>query len=181
VDAAGGGTQLWRAVGVQADTLALDSGRVYYACIHTDPRLPQRRDKIAEVGALDAGTGAHLWSWGTPTDTAALLQLWGLRTPAMLADAAKKSWRRVAAILAYPRPRQSRRQVLRSEFKAGQWRQPYGLHSANNALWLEAQDGLVFVGTRLGLFALAGDDGHLRWHAVPDVDLSFVEPALPPV
>ena len=50
--------------------------------------------------------------------------------------------------------------------------------ATNNALWLEARDGFVFVGTRLRLFALSGDDGHLRWHAVPDIDVSFVAPAL---
>jgi hypothetical protein len=74
----------------------------------------------------------------------------------------------------------SRWRALQSELKVGQWRRPYALHGANNALWLEAWDGLVFVGTRLGPFALAGYIGQLRWHAVADIDLSFVTPALPP-
>ncbi|MGO8950482.1 MAG: PQQ-binding-like beta-propeller repeat protein [Ktedonobacterales bacterium] len=181
VDVAGGGGELWRAQGIRTDILALDNGRVYYACLHDDPHMPRHRDKIAEVGALDAETGAQLWSWHSPTDTAALLLLWGWRTPAMLADATKKSWDTVESLLAYPGPRASRWRVLRSEFKVGQWRRPYALHGATNALWLEARNGVVFVGTRLGLFALNGRDGHLRWHALPDIDLSFVEPALPPL
>ncbi|MGO8947110.1 MAG: hypothetical protein ACLQUY_05500 [Ktedonobacterales bacterium] len=181
VDATGTGGERWRTEGVRADTLALERSRVYYACLHADPHMPRHRDKIAEVGALDSETGAPLWSWRSPGDTGALLRLWGLRTPAMLVDATKKSWRTVESILASPGYRVSRRRALRSEFKVGQCRRPYALHGANNALWLEARDGLVFVGTRLGLFALAGDDGHLCWHALPDIDLSFVEPALPPV
>jgi hypothetical protein len=52
---------------------------------------------------------------------------------------------------------------------------------ANNALWLEACDGLVFVGIRLGLFALEASDGRLRWHALPTTDLSFIDLGLPPV
>jgi outer membrane protein assembly factor BamB len=53
------------------------------------------------------------------------------------------------------------------------------LHGANNALWLAARDGLVFVGTQLGLFALETSDGRLRWHALPTTDLSFIDPGLP--
>jgi hypothetical protein len=154
---------------------------VYYACLHDDPHMPRHRDKIAEVGALESETGRPLWSWRSPGDTAALLQLWGLRTPAMLVDATKKSWRTVESLLATPSYPKSRWRALRSEFTVGQWRRPYALHGANNALWLEARDGFVFVGTRLGLFALSGEDGQLRWHAVPDIDVSFVAPALPPL
>ena len=87
----------------------------------------------------------------------------------MLAHSVKKSSVVFASRLANPEPRVRRLRALRSEFKAG------------SGLWLEARDGLVFVGTRLGLFALVGSSGHLRWHALPDVDLSFVEPALPPI
>lgn len=181
LDATGAGGERWRTEGIRADTLAVDSGRVYYACLHDDPHRPRHRDKIAEVGALESETGRPLWSWRSPGDTAALLRLWGLRTPAMLVDATKKSWRTVDSLLTNPGPKVSRWRALRSEFKVGQWRRPYALHGANNALWLEARDGLVFVGTRLGLFALSGDDGHLRWHAVPDIDVSFVAPALPPL
>jgi hypothetical protein len=53
----------------------------------------------------------------------------------------------------------------REGVRDGQWRQPHALHGANNALWLEACDGPVFVGTWLGLFALEASDERLRWHA----------------
>jgi hypothetical protein len=39
----------------------------------------------------------------------------------------------------------------------------------------------VFVGTRLGLFALETSDGRLRWHALPTTDLSFIDLGMPPV
>ena len=71
--------------------------------------------------------------------------------------------------------------MLRREIRDGQWRQPYALHGANNALWLEAHDGPMFVGTRLGLFTLEASDGRLRWHALPTTDLSLIDPGLPPV
>lgn len=72
-------------------------------------------------------------------------------------------------------------QKLSRELSEGQRRQPYGLHGANNAFWLEARGGTVFVGTRLGLFAVASDNGRLLWYALPDVDLSFSLLALPSV
>ena len=71
--------------------------------------------------------------------------------------------------------------MLRREVRDGPWRQPHALHAANNALWLAARDGIVFVGTRLGLFALEASSGRLRWHALPAIDLSFIDPALRPV
>jgi len=135
------------------------------------------------VGAFDARTGEHVWSWRTPGSATELLRLWGDRTPAMLADAGRRCVAALATAFAadfvHPAPRR-RRVALRRELYNGQWRRPYALHSANNAVWLEARNGLVFVGTRLGLFALEASDGHLRWHALPATDLSFIEPALPP-
>jgi outer membrane protein assembly factor BamB len=79
VEASGTGGERWRTEAIQADTLALDSGRVYYACLHDDPHGPHHRDKVAEVGALESETGRPLWSWRSPGDTAVLLRLWGLR------------------------------------------------------------------------------------------------------
>ncbi len=68
----------------------------------------------------------------------------------------------------------------REGVRDGQWRQPYALHGAKNALWLAARDGPVFVGTRLGLFALEASDERLRWYVLPTTDLSFIDPGLPP-
>jgi outer membrane protein assembly factor BamB len=49
-----------------------------------------------------------------------------------------------------------------------------------NANWLAARWGIVFLGTWLGLFALDAATGQLLWHALPTIDLSFVDPALAP-
>jgi outer membrane protein assembly factor BamB len=177
VDAMGGGKELWRAEGVIAHSVALDGDRLYYAGVHPDPHLPPSPSALAEVGALDVHTGTKLWTWHSPQSTTELLQLWGTRTSAMLVDAAKKSWATIMSALTDPRDRKGR---LLTELQIGQWRHPYTLHGASNALWLEARDGLVYVGTRLGLFALDGKDGTVKWHALPDLDLSFLRPALPP-
>jgi outer membrane protein assembly factor BamB len=178
VDAAGGGRELWRTEGVDAYRVAVDGSHLYYACLRPDLRvLPRQPVALAEVGALDAQTGRQLWTWHSPRDTGELLRLWGARTPAMLVDSAKKSWETIMTRV--HGNYRSRRHALRGELRMGQWRHPYTLHQGG--LNLEARDGLVFVGTRLGLFALDGDTGTLRWHALPDLDLSFVEPALPPL
>jgi outer membrane protein assembly factor BamB len=73
-----------------------------------------------------------------------------------------------------------RRQALRHEFHHGQWRHPWRLHGSNNANWLAARWGIVFLGTWLGLFALDAATGRLLWHALPTIDLSYVDPALAP-
>jgi outer membrane protein assembly factor BamB len=173
----GGGRELWRADGVHAHTLALDGGQLYYAGVRQDPRVRATPAGLAEVGALDVHTGTKLWTWRSPHTTAELLQVWGTRTPAMLLDSAKKSWTTITDALTDSRQRKSR---LLRELHGGHWRHPYTLHASMNALWLEARDGLVFVGTWLGLLALDGKDGTLRWLGVPDLDLSFITPALPP-
>ena len=177
VDATGGGRELWRAEGVLADCLALDGDQLYYARVRQHSHLRYGPAGLAEVGVLDVQTGRRLWTWHSPRNTAELLQLWGSRTPAMLVDSARKSWATITDVLADRRHRTIR---LLTELHVGQWRRPYSLHRSINALWLEARDGLVYVGTRLGLFALDGKDGTVKWHAMPDLDLSFVLPAMPP-
>jgi outer membrane protein assembly factor BamB len=54
------------------------------------------------------------------------------------------------------------------------------LHDGINANNLAARWGIVFLGTWLGLFALDAATGRLLWHALPTVDLSFMDPALAP-
>lgn len=176
VDATAGGRELWRADGVLAYSMALDGDHLYYAGVRHDPHVPPCPASLAEVGALDVHTGTRLWTWHSPHNTAELLQLWGTGTPAMLFDSAKKSWATITNALI---DRRNRKSLLLTEMHIGQWRHPYTLHGSINALWLEARDGLVYVGTRLGLFALDGKDGTLKWHGLPDLDLSFVPPALP--
>ena len=134
----------WRAERVLAHSMALDGDQLYYAGVRHDPHLPPSPSAIAEVGALDVHTGTRLWTWYSPRNTAELLQLWGTRTPAMLVDSAKKSWATITNALADPRQRTT--VTLRRELYVGQWRHTYTLHGSINALWLEARDGLVYVG-----------------------------------
>jgi outer membrane protein assembly factor BamB len=182
------GEELWRTTDVDHDYLALDGGMLYYSRLHM-------RERIVEIGALNAATGERLWQWRTPANLTELLHLWGPRhMPLMLWDSTKRITGVLGAILAQkhhiaqavrgrsvrgkkPSPR---RQAFRHEFYHGQWRHPWQLHNANNANWLAARWGIVFLGTWLGLFALDARDGRLLWHALPTLDLSFVAPALAP-
>jgi hypothetical protein len=38
----------------------------------------------------------------------------------------------------------------------------------------------VYLGTRLGLFALDAKQGRLRWYALPNTDLANFDPAISP-
>ena len=182
------GEELWRAPGIIADYLAFDGGILYYS------RL-QMQERIVEIGALDATTGERLWQWRTPANLTELLHLWGPRhMPLMLWDSTNRIASVLGAILGQKHPiaqavrgrsmrgkkPSPRRYALRHEFHHGQWRHPWQLHNANNANWLAARWGIVFLGTWLGLFALDARDGRLLWHALPTLDLSFVPPALAP-
>ncbi len=182
------GAELWRASGITADYMAIDGTALCYSRL----LMPER---IIEVGALNAATGERLWRWRSPNSLGELLRLWGLRhTPIMMWDSAKKSGAVAISILNQQHPIggalrgrrvhgkriSTRRIALRHEFKNGQWRHPWQVHSANNANWLAARWGIVFLGTWLGLFALDATTGRLLWHALPTIDLSFVDPALAP-
>ena len=197
------GEQVWRVAGLGAESIALDGQILCYA-----RTLPEQR--IAEIGALDAATGARLWQWHSPGSLNELLRLWGSRRmPAMLWDSTDKSvatvreivWRRWFRLrsprwpVRIPQHRQSPTMKLRGirdaiagdvgwplwhEFSQGHWRHPWQVNDATNANWLAARWGIVFLGTWLGLFALDAATGRLLWHALPTIDLSFVDPALAP-
>jgi outer membrane protein assembly factor BamB len=197
------GVELWRAPDVAHDYLALDGTTLSYSRI-----LPGKGN--IEVGLLDAATGERLWRWRSPGSLGELLRLWGARRmPAMLWDSTEKSVATIREIvwrpwfrLRRPPPRirmSQRRQTpgmrLRStqqsiaqnvgwplwhEISQGHWRHPWQVHGSMNANWLAAQWGIVFLGTWLGLFALDAATGQLLWHALPTIDLSYVEPALAP-
>ncbi|HET9978942.1 MAG TPA: PQQ-binding-like beta-propeller repeat protein, partial [Ktedonobacterales bacterium] len=182
------GEELWRAPDVAHDYLALDGRMLCYSRLHM-------RERIVEIGALNAATGERLWQWRTPASLTELLRLWGaVRMPLMLGDSAKRMATVLGSIVSQEHPFAQavkgrpmrgkkpapRRQAFRHEFYHGQWRHPWQLHGANNANWLVARWGIVFLGTWLGLFALDARDGRLLWHALPTLDLSHVAPALAP-
>lgn len=184
------GEELWRTSDTPHYQLALDGAILCYSRMVMNER-------IVEVGALDAATGKALWRWRSPGSLGELLRLWGMRhMPLMLWDSARKSATVAASIVTLRHPigeavrrrthtrgrrRPSARWIaLRHEFNNGHWRRPWQLHGANNANWMAARWGMVFLGTWLGLFALDAASGRLLWHALPTIDLSFVDPALAP-
>lgn len=182
------GAELWRTPGIVADYVALDGAILCYSRIVMN-------DRIVEIGALDATTGRRLWQWRTPCSLGDLVRLWGpRRMPLMAWESTKKSAAALASIVTLRHPigetvrrhKRGRRRpsarwiALRHEFHHGQWRHPWQLHGAGNANLLAARWGIVFLGTWLGLFALDAASGRLLWHALPTIDLSFVEPAFAP-
>lgn len=172
------GAELWR---VERDDLhtyqiALTDSAVYCGQLRLQGSTA---NAIGEVTALDVHTGRELWRWHTPQDTGELLALWGRRTPQLLAvGAARAAVTLTTAVAADVRER--RIATLLHEWRWGQWRHPEALDGAVNAMWLAAWGDRVFLGTRLGLFALDAETGRLRWHVLPTTDLSFYLPALPP-
>ncbi|HEX5440903.1 MAG TPA: PQQ-binding-like beta-propeller repeat protein [Ktedonobacterales bacterium] len=197
------GEELWRTHDVPHDHLALDDAVLSFSRI-----IPEKGN--VEIGALDTATGERLWQWHSPDSLGELLRLWGpRRMPAMLWDSTEKSvatirdivWRpwfrlrRPLLRVGIPQRRRTPGKWLRDirqsiassvgwplwhEFTHGHWRQPWQVDSAMNANWLAARWGIVFLGTWLGLFALDAATGQLLWHALPTIDLSFVDPALAP-
>ncbi len=150
-----------------------------WQCAATDSALFSTRltpPGIGHVYAHDAQTGQLLWHWHTPDSLRSLLALWGRRMPWLLADSAGRMGSTLAVALA--EPSHERANTLRREISEGQWRRPYGLHGAVNAMWLVASMDAVFLGTRLGVFALRASDGKHLWHALPTVDVSFFPPTL---
>ncbi len=197
------GAELWRTTDVAHDYLALDGSILCYS--RTNPGMGN-----VEIGALDAATGERLWQWHSPDSLGELLHLWGARRmPAMLWDSTEKSvatlreivwqpWfrlRRPPSRSRFPQQRRTPGRRLHDighsiannvglplwrEFTQGHWRHPWRVDNAVNANWLVARWGIVFLGTWLGLFALDAATGRLLWHALPTIDLSFVDPALAP-
>lgn len=197
------GEELWRTSDVPHYQLALDGAILSY-------RLGIPGKGNVEIGALDATTGERLWQWRSPNSLSELLRLWGpRRIPMMLWDSTQKSAATLATIVGRPwfhlrrppsrfrvPPHQQtltarlldiRRELainigwpLWHELQWGHWRHPWQLDGTMNANPMAARWGMVFLGTWLGLFALDATSGRLLWHALPTIDLSFVDPALAP-
>ena len=66
--------------------------------------------------------------------------------------------------------------MVRREITVGLWRRPHVVELAR----LTSGLGVVYLGTRLGLFALNAKDGRLLWYALPNTDLSNFDPAISP-
>jgi hypothetical protein len=66
--------------------------------------------------------------------------------------------------------------MVRREITVGLWRRPHVVEVAR----LTGGLGAVYLGTRLGLFALDAKQGRLLWYALPNTDLSNFDPAIAP-
>jgi outer membrane protein assembly factor BamB len=166
------GHERWRADDTLTYQLAVTDSTVY--CAHL--REPEF---VGEVEALEVHSGRRRWRWRTPADLRTLLRLWGTRLPWIAASCGVLAGKTLVNSMAQPSPREVGL-ALWWELKYGQWRRPYALDGAVNAMWLAADAGTAYLGTRLGVFALREDDGRLLWHALPTTDVSFQPPALAP-
>ncbi len=63
---------------------------------------------------------------------------------------------------------------MRYEFEVGQWRRPAEPYSAR----IDEAGDSVYLGGRLGVFALRASDGALRWAALPNVEINTRLPLL---
>lgn len=159
------GEELWRTTGVAAGHLLLADDTLY------DSWLTQH-ERLAEVGALDAASGKHLWRWRSPSHLLPLLRLWGRNTPLVVTHALHEGRRSIA------RARQQHdRHIFVREVLRGQWRRPGALlhHFRMTTGW-----GMVYIATSLGVFALRSRDGRLLWHALPTYDLGWTTPVVSP-
>ena len=123
------------------------------------------RDSLVETRALDVETGATGWTWRSPENLSALLRLWG---PGAFGDFAASIGRELT------RHGLTLIRGLRYELEAGQWRHPAALES----LRLDATGDTVYLGGRLGVFAVRARDGKLLWSGLRNVEVNTRLPLL---
>jgi outer membrane protein assembly factor BamB len=136
-------------------------------------------DVAKEVRAFDAQTGAARWRWQTPANPGELLRLWRRRIPEVTAAVARQAGAYVAYNFASARQERNPWQIvgmIQREITVGLWRRPHVVELAR----LTGGQGVVYLGTRLGLFALDAKQGRLLWYALPNTDLSNFDPAISP-
>lgn len=154
-------------------TLRLSAASVDEAAAKPDAlfvtRVIQRgrnyRDSLVETRALDAETGATGWTWRSPENLTALLRLWGPGAFAAFAASIGRELGRQGLSLA---------RSLRYELEAGQWRHPAALEN----LRLDATGDTVYLGGRLGVFAVSAHDGRLLWSGLRNVEVNTRLPLL---
>lgn len=133
------------------------------------PRASQRdrdgHDARLEVQALDLVTGETRWTWRSPENLAALLRLWGLRAPGAFAASILRQLRKEGFAFL---------QQARREFAVGQWRHPATIAHMR----IDEAGDTVYLGGRLGVFALRASDGSLRWAGLPNVEVNTRLPLL---
>jgi hypothetical protein len=110
-------------------------------------------------------TGATRWTWRSPKNLAALLNRWGLRAPGAFATSVFHQLRKDGPALM---------KRASYELAAGQWRHPAAIYEMR----IDTAGDAVYLGGRLGVFALRASDGALRWSALPNVEVNTRLPLL---
>jgi outer membrane protein assembly factor BamB len=171
------GAELWRTADATPNAVLCAPDVIVSS--HRVQRDTAGSDVSNEVRAFDAQTGAALWQWRTPANPHELLHLWRRRVPEVVAAGAHQA----GAYLAYnfSSARQERNpwrivSMIHREITVGLWRRPHVVEVAR----LTGGLGAVYLGTRLGLFALDAKQGRLVWYALPNTDLSDFDPAIAP-
>jgi outer membrane protein assembly factor BamB len=136
-------------------------------------------DVSKEVRAFDAQTGAALWQWRTPANPRELSRLCRTRVPEVVVAGARQAGAYIAYNFASARQERNPWRIvsmIHREISVGLWRRPHVVELAR----LTSGLGTVYLGTRLGLFALDAKQGRLVWYALPNTDLSNIDPAISP-
>jgi hypothetical protein len=132
---------------------------------HSRFRDRDGRGVSVELRALDTTTGATRWVWRSPANLAALLRLWGPRAPGAFAASVIRQARKEGPALV---------RHARQELRVGQWRHPAALPFTR----LDVAGDSVYLGGRLGIFALRASDGAPRWAGLPNSEVNTRLPLL---
>lgn len=168
------GVALWQADHTEAQSI-LTVGDHLLSTRHI-VRDNSRHDALLEVAALDPRTGRRRWRWRTPESALDLLLLWGWRIPEMAGVIATRTLDSVEQMLDTALAANDARvfwHSARHELSAGQWRHPYAVRQEQ----VQADREAVYVGTRLGVFALSAKTGYPRWHALPAMEVELLAAA----
>ncbi len=171
------GAELWRTAGDAPDMILYTPNVIVSS--HRIQKDTAGIDVSKEVRTFDAQTGAALWQWRTPANPGELLRLWRRRIPEVVAAGAHQAGAYLAYNFASARQERDPMHIfymVRREITAGLWRRPHVVELAR----LSGGGSVIYLGTRLGLFALDAKDGRLLWYALPNTDLSNFDPAISP-
>ncbi|HEY7093162.1 MAG TPA: PQQ-binding-like beta-propeller repeat protein [Ktedonobacterales bacterium] len=171
------GAELWRAADATPNAVLCAPDVIVSS--YRVQRDAAGSDVSKEVRAFDAQTGAALWQWRTPTNPRELLRLWRARVPEVVAGGARQAGAYIAYNFASARQERNPWRIvsmIHREITVGLWRRPHVVELAR----LTGGRGAVYLGTRLGLFALDAKQGRLLWYALPNTDLSDFDPAISP-
>jgi outer membrane protein assembly factor BamB len=165
------GIALWHAPHIETQGIVPVGDVLLYA--QPLRRNASGQNEAMELIALDARTGRCRWRWRTPENLLDLLFLWGNRMPEVARAIGDKVLDNVETLLDQAIEANDATvawSALQTELTTGQWRNPHAVHRVR----LETDDQMIYVGTRLGVFAIGASKGYPRWHALPMTDAALL-------